>query len=329
MLHDDRIKELHKATGGAWGGTYLHDEFFKIFEECFGKDEFEEFKRDDLAGYIDLVKDLEFKKRDISTTTPKISLTIPPYLKNKCDISRSKFSKGLACKGEKLMFEGWLINTLFSEVCDKIKEHVGNLLKEHNIDIILMTGGFSESLFLQETMIKAFSNKYIVVPYDTYLAVLKGAVLFGHKPSSIFSRIARFTYGVETSLPVKDEETVLDKKRIAIIDGVRYERGVFNKHVTKGANLEVDKAQYEMAYLPLLKNQKAIRFLVYASSLENPKYVDDPECWPLGYITVDIPDTSEGPDRMVRVRFNFGGTEIKVEGVNERTGEIASQVRLI
>lgn len=324
MLPEDRIKELHKATGGAWGGTYLDDEFFKIFEECFGKDEFEEFKRDDLAGYIELVKDLEKQKRDISTTTPKISLTIPPYLKNKCDISRSKFSKGLVCKGEKLKFDGWLINTLYSEVCDKIKEHVGNLLKEHNIDIILMVGGFSESLFLQETMIKAFSNKHIVVPNEASLAVLKGAVLFGLKPSSIISRVAKFTYGVETSLPIKDEETVLDEKRIAIIDGVRYERGVFSKHVTKGANLEVDKAQYEMAYLPLLKKQKTIRFRVYTSSLENPKYIDDPECRPLGYINVDIPDASEGPDRKVRVRFIFGGTEIKVEGVNERTGEKTS-----
>lgn len=79
-----------------------------------------------------------------------------------------------------------------------------------------------------------------------------------------------------------------------------------------------------MVYVPLLKNQKTIRFRVYTSSLENPKYVDDPECRPLGYINVDIPDTSEGLDRKVRVRFIFGGTEIKVEGVNDRTGHATS-----
>lgn len=69
-------------------------------------------------------------------------------MKNKCDILRLKFLKGLVCKGEKLKFDGWLINMLYFEVCDKIKEYVGNLFKEYNIDIILMVGGFFEFLFL-------------------------------------------------------------------------------------------------------------------------------------------------------------------------------------
>lgn len=59
VLFGGCIKELYNVIGGVWGGMYLDDEFFKIFEECFGKDEFEEFKREDFVGYIDLVKDLE------------------------------------------------------------------------------------------------------------------------------------------------------------------------------------------------------------------------------------------------------------------------------
>lgn len=94
MLPDDRIKELYKASGGAWGGTYLDDEFFKIFEEWFGKDEFEEFKREDLAGYIELVKDLEMQKRDIRTTTPKMSLTISPHIKKNATYRGQNFLKG-------------------------------------------------------------------------------------------------------------------------------------------------------------------------------------------------------------------------------------------
>lgn len=325
MLDGGRIKELHKATGGPWGGTYLDDEFFKILEECFGKDVFEKFKRDDLDGYIELRKDLELKKRDISTTTPKISIRIPHHLINKCDTSRSESAKYLKCstRGDKLEFNELLIQKWYSKVCNIIVKHVRELLEKHNIETILMVGGFSESKFLQETMEKAFPNKCIV-PDEACLAVLKGAVLFGHDPSSIVSRVANCTYGVDTSLPIKDEETVLDKKRIKIIGGVKYETGVFSKHVTKGANLELDRVQHEMVYLPLLENQKTIRFRVYTSSLENPKYVDDPECRPLGYINVDIPDTSEGLNRKVRVRFMFGGTEIKVEGVNDRTGDVTS-----
>jgi hypothetical protein len=39
----------------------------------------------------------------------------------------------------------------------------------------------------------------VVVPEDAELAVLKGAVLFGHKPDYIVARIARYTYGVRIS----------------------------------------------------------------------------------------------------------------------------------
>jgi archaeosine-15-forming tRNA-guanine transglycosylase len=46
--------------------------------------------------------------------------------------------------------------------------------------------------------IKSFFPSYrVIVPEDAELAVLKGAVLFGHKPDYIVARIARYTYGVE------------------------------------------------------------------------------------------------------------------------------------
>lgn len=321
VLEGDRIKELHKPTGGPWGGIYLDHEFFNILEECVGKDEFEKFKRDDLDGYIDLCKDLELKKRDISTETQKMSLRIPFHLQSKCDISRSKFADRLVFRGEKIEFDEHLIKQWYSEVCDKIENHVRNLLEKHKIDIILMVGGFSESLFLHDTMKKAFPDKAVLVPNGASLAVLKGAVLFGHNPSSIESRVAKFTYGVNTTLPIKDENTVLDEKHFKIIDGVKYETNVFSKHVTKGDNLKVGEIQKEITYHPLLNDQKTIRFNVYTSSRENPKYIDDPECRPLGYINVDIPDSC---DRKVLVRFIFGGTEIKVEGINERAGNVTS-----
>lgn len=66
------------------------------------------------------------------------------YLKNKCDILRLKFVEGLVCKGEKLKFDGWLINKWYFEVCGNIKKYVGNLLEEYKIDNILMVGGFLE-----------------------------------------------------------------------------------------------------------------------------------------------------------------------------------------
>jgi hypothetical protein len=42
-------------------------------------------------------------------------------------------------------------------------------------------------------MKKNFPNKRIIIPEEAGLSVLKGAVLFGHKPDYIASRVMRFS----------------------------------------------------------------------------------------------------------------------------------------
>lgn len=326
VLDGGCIKEIHKATGGAWGGTYVNDKFIEILENVLGKNEFEKFKREDLASYIELCKSLELSKRDISTTSSNVPLSIPPQLANALKISKSKYAADMECKGEKLKLKESLIKMWFSDVCNSIVKHVRNLVDTHNIEIILMVGGFSESLFLQETMKEAFPNKCIVVPNEASLAVLKGAVLFGHNPSTIVSRVAKCTYGVNTLIPVGDVQSISDKTRIQTICGVSYETDVFHKHVTKGDTLEIGEAQHEKAYSPVYQEQDSIRFYIYSSPHEDPKYVNEAGCNYLGFITVDIPKITEGLglDRRVLVRFIFGGTEIRVEGVNEKTKKVTT-----
>ncbi|XP_060606755.1 heat shock 70 kDa protein 12A-like [Ruditapes philippinarum] len=48
-----------------------------------------------------------------------------------------------------------------------------------------------------ESVKEAFSNKRIIVPSEPGLAVLKGAVLFGHDPLVMKSRVSKYTYGIE------------------------------------------------------------------------------------------------------------------------------------
>jgi hypothetical protein len=43
-----------------------------------------------------------------------------------------------------------------------------------------MVGGFSESTILQEHIKKGFPDKNLFIPKEAGLAVLKGAVIFGH-----------------------------------------------------------------------------------------------------------------------------------------------------
>lgn len=322
VLSSGRIKELHKASGGAWGGTYVDEKFFDIIKEVVGDENFELFKKEDLAGYNDLRKDLEVKKREINFESTKISFTVPNQLAKM--IPRNYNPEILEYKKGKLELKKPGIKKWFSEICDSIVSHVKELLeeqkkKQRNIDSILMVGGFSESSFLQETVKTAFPNKHIIVPSEAGLAVLKGAVLFGHNPQVVVSRVAKVTYGVNTLSKIQDERDVPDKSRIRIIKGVKYEKDVFSKHVTKGEELFLDEAQEEKTYFPIYPDQKSVQFSVFTSQEENPKYVDG--CKNLGSFNVKIPDATAGTDRKVVVRFIFGGTEIKVEGVDEN-GEI-------
>lgn len=322
VLSGGRMKELHKATGGAWGGTYVDDKFFDIIKEIVGEKNFESFKKEDLAGYNDLCKDLEVKKREINTESTKISFIIPNLLAKK--IPKDYDPEKLEYKKGKLELKMPIIKKWFSEICNSIVSHLKELLeeqekKQRNIDSILMVGGFSESSFLQETMKKAFPNKHIIVPNEAGLAVLRGAVLFGHDPQIVASRVAKVTYGVNTLSKIQDGKDV-SANRITDIKGVKYEKDVFSKHVTKGDDLILDEVQEQKTYYPIFPDQKSVQFSVYTSTEKDPRYVDG--CKKLGSFDVKIPDTTEGTDRKVVVRFIFGGTEIKVEGVDEKTNEV-------
>lgn len=42
---DGTLKELHKASGGAWGGTRVDASYFGLFGSLFTKELMEEFKQ--------------------------------------------------------------------------------------------------------------------------------------------------------------------------------------------------------------------------------------------------------------------------------------------
>jgi molecular chaperone DnaK (HSP70) len=53
-----------------------------------------------------------------------------------------------------------------------------------------MVGGFSESPIMQSAIKEAFSTKKVIIPDEAGLAVLKGAVMYGHKPQTISVRVS-------------------------------------------------------------------------------------------------------------------------------------------
>lgn len=328
---DGKIKELEQASGGAWGGTYVDQAFYDILEDLLGKQHFERYQRDHAADLMEIYSEFEHKKRGLESVTDKttcarnISLTIPLSLKHfykstfDKDIEHSSGEGFVWCQ-DKLRISCQRFSDLFDVACTGIVNHIEKLLnlpRAEGTNTILMVGGFSESLYLQNKIKDSFKHIKIVVPIQAGLAVLKGAVLFGHDPSAISVRVARYTYGVNTC--VKFDRRCHPQSKQVKIDDSWYCKGVFSKHVQKGDVIEIDKATEDHPYVPIHRDQKSISFKIFTSSEDDPKYTDDESCKYLGSLEVDISGLQRESEKSVRLKFIFGGTEFKVVGKIEDT----------
>jgi len=220
----------------------------------------------------------------------------------------------------RLRIENNEFEQLFIPCCRKIVNHIEELLQDPCVkgtDTILMVGGFSKYKILQKFVKINFSNMKIIIPPDAETAVLKGAVLFGHNPSVISSRIARYTYGVQMHVNFQEGFHKEDKRELV---GNRWKcRDVFSKHIERGQSLVVGEAQVARRYLPVRDNQEYVDFNIYASSQTRFLYVTDNCCKKIGSISVGIPSASVDEERpVVVVTMIYGGTEISVQGRSEK-----------
>lgn len=330
---NNSLKELYKANGGNWGGTYVDKAFRDLLSEIVGNDVMDNFQATKMMDYIDLFRGFEVKKRSFKNDmTEKTNLSIPIGLHEDFKKTRgkdikdhiqtmSKYKGHLTWTADKMRIEPEVAKSLFKDACESIANHLKSLFQQEqvaDVEFILMVGGFSESTFLQDVIKKTLPDKRIVVPQDPGLAVLKGAVIYGHDPSVITERRCRFTYGVRTSVPFEEGFHPADKKFVDD-DGDMLCADIFDRHVKIGQSVEYGKSQVTESYVPTSKDSKQMLVCIYASEEEEPKFVTDKKCKSIGHLKVDM--TGSGSDRAVSVRMTFSGTELQVHAVERRTGK--------
>ena len=333
-----RLKELHKATGGAWGGTKVDDAFRQLLVKIVTDDVFPVFQRDHTDDYLDLFREFEIKKRDITPDKgSKITLKLPSSIRDlfqeekemdiKQAIAQSSFSGSMSVTGDKVRIEASVFKGLFSDAINSIVKHVKQLLREPSVqgtEAILMVGGFSESKMLQQAIKDNFPRLKLIIPEEAGLVVLKGAVVFGHNPSAIGERVCKYTYGVEMNHTFN--EAIHDASRKFESEGVSYCKEVFDKHVEVGQTVVYGESQAKRTYQPLTSSQTHVTFNVYASSTASPKYVTDFGCTLLGYVTIEVKDMSVPlGQRTIEVDLTFSGTEIEINVKEQRTGRTTNK----
>lgn len=339
ILANGNIKEIHKVTGGPYGGKKVNDEFVSLLEGYFGTATVETFRAENPADWLDVMNEFELKKRgrrayegEITRIRLPRSFTVLISEHGGPDLA-GRFARSCRTDDVQLARNEYLclgpsaMKKLFEPVLNGIIKHLTQLLKDpalKELQFFFLVGGFAESFILQETIKKKFDQRCkILVPNKASIAVMQGAVMFGRKPNMVESRIMSTTYGFRTHHRFNSEVDPIEKKEV--IEGDNWCKDCFVVMVKENEEVKVEETRKFLDFSPLRASQTSVSFHFYNSTDPNAKYTTDDAVGPsIGKVTVESPDISKGTDRKIDVFITFGGTEIKATAVDRSSGNTAT-----
>ncbi|XP_078695282.1 heat shock 70 kDa protein 12A-like [Branchiostoma floridae x Branchiostoma belcheri] len=344
---DDSIHEIIPASGGAWGGSQVNEEFEKTLKGIFGLDFIDNFKKSHPSDWLEIIRDFEMKKRSARPIEDKLTRVRLPtnfvnyYRSYKTDrhtniqeIIEERYPEGeVGINGDFICFKGNIVKEMFEPAASSIIEHISSLLRKpqlRDVKYFFLVGGFSGSPVLQKAIRDKFKNDYrILVPNEPNMAVVKGAVMFGETPKIIQTRISARTYGVKTNQDF-DAGIHPPNKRFNTSTGVQKCRDIFYTLLTINEEVRLGESK-TFTFNPTEPYQSQVSFDFYMTESGNPRFVDDKGVTPEGCrITVRSPNISKGTNRDIELQIKFGGTEMTVTCIDLESGShVTSHVSLI
>ena len=338
MEFDQQVKEVLRASGGAWGGTEVDRNFTRLLCDVLGTNFMNQYKQRHPHEWLQFLTNFERTKKSFQADgNGKISLTIPfsmsttfseEHKGKRIDIHlKESTRKGVTFGNGMIVIRSEAATKLFQPVIDSIVDHTNKLLrdsKSSGMNYIFMVGGFSECQMLQEEIKNRFERNglKVLVPAEAQLAIIKGAVIFGHQPQEIGYRIAKYSYGFRVKALYNDK--IHDPKRMFEQDGIRCCGGIFKCLVKQGEIIKHNELRTHRTR-PTAADKKESHFQILCKDglPDTPvQYTDIPEMKPVGKLVLDKP--GHGIDRTTVISFRFGGTEIEVEARDEKSGKQAS-----
>jgi hypothetical protein len=293
----------------------------------------EELEKTELEEFIDLFREFETKKRSIRVEqTSKIVVTLPVALielvkkhrgKMETAIEQSPYQQGVSYSKQKLHISPDIFRNLFKWTADALIKHLEKMFRDDklkDLENMIMVGGFSECEIMQHKIKEKFGkDKKIIIPEEAGLAVLKGAVLYGHQPKAISARVLRRTYGIQ-SWPEWDAQMHPESKKVTL-GGVQRCKDVFFKYVQVGQQVETGHEETQV-FQALKPDEKTLECTIYTSTDPNPRYVTDPSCQRLGNLIIPLPEVRAGQTLEIEETMIFGDTEVLVRARDLHTGRV-------
>ena len=332
IQEDGTIKEIHKVTGGPYGGIYVNQRFESLLENLFGAQNIQTYRNQFPSDWHSLMNEFEAKKRGkrILDNSLMTNIRLPRSFVSLINQAKSPVMERYGEKevklknNEYLSLSSGIMKELFTPVVKSVKQHLKTLLKKRSlskVQIMLLVGGFADSAFLQEEIKKEFSvTLKVLIPHHATTAVVQGAVIFGKKPSKIAERVVCTTYGADGSVNFVEGVHPEEKKFIA--DGVEKCNDVFFRYVKENKVVKLGQ-RITKIYHPVRANSKRLKFGFYVTSNPKTQFVTDPGVTKIGSVMVKSPDTWRGKDRNIEVCMYFGGTEITATAWDVSSGNKA------
>ncbi|XP_052688062.1 heat shock 70 kDa protein 12A-like isoform X2 [Crassostrea angulata] len=323
-------KEIHiveRACGGAIGGVSINEKFIQWLEDVFGKEILKKFKTEHRSDYLLLIENFENKKRLIDPSTDKqICFQIPLSLKSMAEkfweySIQDRFKKmeinAVQVKGRgKLFFpSSFLLESFFIPIAKHVFEELQHILSKHgDIDCVLAVGGLAQYPVVVSEIRKYVKDIPVYVPFDSSLAVVCGAVLYGHENNIIKARVCPYSYGIQTMRPFIDGKD--DETKKVIQEGKTWCKHSFRVLYKAGDLVKLgDVSSYNLKESFEDENRKHKRFkpircVLFTSKEKNIRYVTDEGCKEHGTIDIEVPEEGFPVNYKCTVELEFAGTEI-------------------
>lgn len=191
------MKEICKPSGSNNGGKNVDKQLLSCLEEIAGRNVIKTLETK--GSFLDLLDEFENINNLLSSSSKKtkIAFKFPLNLLNELckkqwgkefqDILKdSKYHNKLVLVNDRMRIDRELIVKFISKVASDIVQDIKYALKKAKtveIRTFIVVGGFSNSYVIRDTLKREFPDvETIYPPFDVDLAVVKGAVLYGHNP---------------------------------------------------------------------------------------------------------------------------------------------------
>uniref|UniRef100_A0A4W6BRX3 Heat shock protein family A (Hsp70) member 12A.2 n=1 Tax=Lates calcarifer TaxID=8187 RepID=A0A4W6BRX3_LATCA len=322
VLDGGALKELHKASGNDLGGQTVDKKFKEFLREIFCHGVWDEYE----SNYPSEVQRMMYEFTVLKQEDEDVQIICPFNLGSLAQ-RRQEIEKffetvqGASWNDGSIKISKQKMRSFFDESLNGISLRE-ILNKDLSVEFILLVGGYAESKILRQHIISQFSDQCkVLCPFRPQEAIVKGAVMFGRNPEVVASRKSAFTYGTEIN-PWFEESRHKAEKKFRCTSGERC-LDIFKQLVEIDEDVGWDESR-EYIFRPVEAYQRSMMFTFFQTERKNPFYVDDWGVEEIGLVTVEMPNTTRGMDRQVKLEIKFGFTEMTATATDMETRSTAS-----